>query len=129
MVGPLLSIDLASDVPATRQIVDNVRVLLVEGKLPAGSELPSVRRLSMELGVHFNTVAEAYRVLAAEGWLDLKHGRSARVIARDPPTPSRKALKTWRSRLKLLTAQMVSEGLSKADIASEFQRIATELIP
>ena len=38
-----------------------------------------LRHVAVELGVHFNTVAEAYRQLAAEGWLDLKHGRGAVV--------------------------------------------------
>jgi len=62
-----IRIDLNSPVPATRQIADGLRVELVEGRLKPGSGLPSVRRVAMELGVHFNTVAEAYRVLAAEG--------------------------------------------------------------
>jgi GntR family transcriptional regulator len=123
-----LSIDLASHIPANRQVVDNLRVLLVEGKLKAGTELPSVRRLAMELGIHFNTVADAYRLLAGEGWIDLKHGRSARVIDRHLPIPNRTALRTWRSRLKQLTAQMLAEGLPKADVASELRKIATELI-
>ncbi len=122
-----LHIDLASPVPATRQIVDNLRILLVEGTLLAGAELPSVRRLAIELGVHFNTVAEAYRLLGAEGWLDLKHGKAARVVDRCAPAPDKAALKTWRSRLKQLTAQMVAEGLSKVEIARELQKLAKEL--
>ena len=86
--------------PAYRQIVDGMRILLVSGKLAPGSELPSVRRMAMDLGVHFNTVAEAYRTLAEEGWIDLRHGRGATVVKRErsrgecgksgrvPPTPA-----------------------------------------
>ena len=69
MAGAKIRIDLNSDVPAYRQIVDAIRVLLVNGELQVGTGLPSVRRLAMELGVHFNTVGEAYRELAQEGWL------------------------------------------------------------
>ena len=49
-----IRIDLTSQVPAYRQIVDALRVLLVEGTLPPGSDLPSVRRLAMELGIHLD---------------------------------------------------------------------------
>ena len=66
---PHLRLDPNSSVPAVRQIADNLRILLVEGQLKPGDELPSVRRVAMELGVHFNTVAEAYRQLVAEGRL------------------------------------------------------------
>ena len=63
-----IRIDPSSGIPAVRQIADNLRVLLVGGQLAPGAALPPVRRVAVELGVHFNTVAEAYRQLAAEGW-------------------------------------------------------------
>ena len=91
-----IRIDLDSPAPAYRQIVGAVRVLLVEGALPPGSELPSVRRLAIELGVHFNTVGEAYRQLADEGWLDLRHGRGARVIEREARAARPQALVEFR---------------------------------
>src|ERR1035438_2678242 len=75
--APRLRIDLANPTPAYRQIVDGLRTFLVDGALHAGDLLPPVRELAFELGVHFNTVAEAYRILADEGWLDLKRRRGA----------------------------------------------------
>ncbi|HUI57836.1 MAG TPA: GntR family transcriptional regulator [Bryobacteraceae bacterium] len=117
-----IRIDLNSQVPAYRQIVDAVRVLLVDGTLPPGSDLPSVRRLAMELGVHFNTVGEAYRTLAEEGWLDLRHGRGATVIARGSPgaaPPER--LQEFRVQLRNLVAQMRSAGVPPARIAAELR--------
>src|SRR5579871_3730867 len=77
-----LRIDLTSPSPAYRQIVDGLRTFLVDGVLRAGDILPPVRDLAFELGVHFNTVAEAYRILAEEGWLDLKRRRGALVVER-----------------------------------------------
>ena len=117
-----IRIDLNSPVPAYRQIVDSLRVLLVEGKLPPGSDLPSVRRLAMELGVHFNTVGESYRTLAEEGWLDLRHGRLATVIARGSPgaaPPER--LQEFRAQLRNLVAQMRAAGVPRTRIAAELR--------
>jgi len=81
---PIIRIDLASTVPVYRQIVDSLRMHLVEGDLVPGDVLPSVRRMAMELGITFNTVAQAYRQLAEEGWLNLKHAAfpPAQVAAR-----------------------------------------------
>jgi GntR family transcriptional regulator len=74
-----ISITLDSPVPVYRQVVDQIRVPLASGALAAGDALPSVRGLAGQLGVHFNTVADAYRELAAEGWIDLAHGKRAVV--------------------------------------------------
>jgi len=126
--NPRISIDLESGIPATRQIADALRVQLVEGALQPGAPLPSVRRAAMELGVHFNTVAEAYRVLAAEGWLDLRHGRGARVIDREPPaSASRNDLAEYRKRLRELISQMRARGLSTQKIADELRSLAEGL--
>src|SRR2546422_6961949 len=118
--GPKIRIDLSSPVPAYRQIVDAIRVLLVEGVLKPGTDLPSVRQLAMELGVHFNTVGEAYRQLAEEGWLDLRHGRGARIVQRGTPVAaSPERLEEVRVRLRNMVAAMRSGGVSAAEIAGE----------
>ena len=74
-----LKIDIASEVPAYRQIADQVRALIVEGALEPGDSLPPVRKLALDLGIHFNTIAEAYRTLEREGLLEIIHGHGARV--------------------------------------------------
>jgi GntR family transcriptional regulator len=126
--SPRISIDLDSAIPVTRQITDALRVQLVEGALKPGTSLPSVRRAAMELGVHFNTVAEAYRMLAAEGWLDLRHGRGARVVDREPPAaPSRADMADYRRRLRELISQMRARGLSPDKIADELRSFAEGL--
>jgi DNA-binding transcriptional regulator YhcF (GntR family) len=79
----------------------------------------------MELQVHFNTVAEAYRQLAAEGWLDLKHGRGAVVVPRAAPVAESGAgAEDFRNRLRGMIAQMRSEGISVDDIAAELRAMA-----
>jgi GntR family transcriptional regulator len=125
-----IRIDLNSPVPAYRQIVDAIRVFLVEGVLVPGAALPSVRRLAMELGVHFNTVGEAYRTLADEGWLHLHHGRSAVVLdraQRASAPPER--LQEFRDRLRGLVAQMRAEGVPVARIAAELKNVTEGLKP
>jgi len=125
---PTLRIDLDSPVPHYRQIVDSIRTHLVEGHLVPGEALPSVRRLALELGITFNTVAQAYRQLAEEGWLDLKHGKRAIVIDRRAPSgASRGKAAGFRRRIRELAAQMRAEGLRPEDIATELRLLAERL--
>jgi GntR family transcriptional regulator len=122
---PRIRIDPASGVPVVHQIVDSLRVLLVEGQLVPGTALPSVRRLAMELGVHFNTVAEAYRQLAAERWLELKHGRGAVVVPRALPAAENGVwTEDFRNRLRGIVAQLRSQGISAVSIAAELHAMA-----
>jgi DNA-binding transcriptional regulator YhcF (GntR family) len=125
---PPLTIDIASAIPVYRQIVDALRTLLVDGQLQPGHTLPPVRQIALGLGVHFNTVAEAYRILAEEGWLDLKRGRGAVVVERSrsgPADPAEKA--TFSRRVRELVAEVQSKGLSPKFLASELRSLAEAL--
>jgi GntR family transcriptional regulator len=129
MKRPLtIRIDLESGAPASRQIVGALRALLVEGELAPGDLLPSVRRLAMDLSVHFNTVAQAYRELAEEGWLDLQHGRLAMVRPRlMPANTGRVSQRNFQRRLREMVAEMRAEGLSSGAIVAELLTLAERL--
>jgi DNA-binding transcriptional regulator YhcF (GntR family) len=122
-----LRIDPDSTIPVYRQVVDGLRSLLVEGELQPGDALPTVRELGLELGVHFNTVAEAYRLLAAEGWLDLRRRRGAIVTERAIPRAQPKTEEQFSRSLRQLIAQVRSEGLSVRLIKKELDRLNQEL--
>src|SRR5579862_7688982 len=124
----VLRIDLSSQIPVYRQIVDGLRILLVNGELKPGDSLPAVRRLALDLGVHFNTVAEAYRTLAAEGWLETARRSGTQVVARpaqELPDPA--AAEGFQRRLQELVADWQSRGLSSARVARELRRMAESL--
>ena len=124
----ILRIDLKSPVPVYRQIVDAVRILLVNGELNPGDPLPPVRRLALDLGVHFNTVAEAYRTLEEEGWLEIGRRSGARVVPR--VAPNRADAETgvaFQRRMREMAAEVQARGLSRSRIARELRRLAESL--
>jgi GntR family transcriptional regulator len=112
-----IRIDLKSTTPVYRQIADALRALVVEKKLQPGDRLPTVRELGMELVVHHNTVAQAYRELASEGWLELVRGRGAAVRDRTRPRPTKAVEANFEKRLRELIAIARSNGLDKGAIA------------
>jgi len=122
-----ISITLDSPVPAYRQVVDQMRMHLASGALATGDALPSVRSLAGQLGVHFNTIADAYRELAAEGWIDLAHGKRAVVLPRGVTVPmSKDDAEPLRQRLRALVAEMRIKGIAartiEADVAEILQK-------
>ena len=124
-----LRIDLSSGTPAYRQIVDGLRTLLVSSELRPGDALPTVRSLGLELGVHFSTVAEAYRTLSEEGWLELKRHHGAFVTERRSPAPSAATRTEFSTKLRQLIAQVRAAGLPIQDIHEELRESAQEISP
>ena len=122
-----LRLDPASPVPAYRQIVDGLRLLFVDGALRPGDTLPTIRTLALDLGVHFSTVAEAYRTLSGEGWLELRRRHGATVTERRSPVPAPAAQAEFGTRLRQLIAQVRAEGLSPLVIRSELAIVVKEL--
>jgi GntR family transcriptional regulator len=121
--APLVELRLDSPVPAYRQIADALRAHLVHGRIQPGDLLPPVREVAMDLGVHFNTVARAYRDLAEEGWLDLKRRRGALVLDRARPRrPDASHVEGLIARLRDLAAELRGAGLTQAQIEAALRR-------
>jgi GntR family transcriptional regulator len=124
----MLRIDPKSEAPVYRQIVDGLRVALVNGELAPGDPLPAVRRLALDIGVHFNTVAQAYRELAREGWLHISARGGVRVKERSVPIASQpQATATYRRRIEELIAQLQANGARRSSLARELRRMAKAL--
>jgi DNA-binding transcriptional regulator YhcF (GntR family) len=70
--------------PVYLQIVRQLQDHAGAGRLPVGAQLPTVRGLARRLGVNFNTVARAYRVLARDGTLSTQPGRGTFVLTMAP---------------------------------------------
>ena len=124
---PTLRINLESVVPVYEQISDGIRTELVAGRLQPGHALPTVRELALNLGVHHNTVAEAYRLLAREGWLDLRRGRGAVVVERQGPKPSAETATEFARRLRELAAKAVAQGVPKRAVGRQLKALGAEL--
>jgi GntR family transcriptional regulator len=79
-----IELDPRLGLPVYRQIVLQLRHHTATGRLQPGAQLPTVRELARRLGVNFNTVARAYRLLAREGTLSTQPGRGTFVLTASP---------------------------------------------
>jgi len=69
-----LHVSLKNGVPIYVQLVTQIQQLIVAGRLPVGSELPTIRALAEQLLVNPNTVARAYRELEQAGVVTSRRG-------------------------------------------------------
>ena len=72
-------IDPRSPTPLYEQIAARIRVAVAAEDLQPGDALPSVRALARELRVNPATVVQAYRELAVDGFVEMRHGQGTFV--------------------------------------------------
>ena len=104
----LLEINRQRGQPLYKQIAEQIKLQISEGRLPVGTQLPTVRYLAESLDIARVTAQNAYGELQAEGWIESTVGRGTYVIA--PPRNQ-----------DLLTA--VSQHTTPDSIMGDIQRI------
>ena len=76
------------DPSSSTALFDQLRVAVIDavrdGRLPAGTRLPTVRDLAGELGLAVNKVARAYRELESAGIVETRGRQGTFVAARNP---------------------------------------------
>ena len=75
----LVTLDRAAAEPIHRQLAAELRAGVRDGRLGAGSPLPSTRALAAQLGISRGVVVEAFEQLVAEGYLQAVPGGATRV--------------------------------------------------
>ncbi len=121
VMAPVIVIDASADEPVYAQIARQIRAEIAAGALAPGDVLPSVRTIASDLGVNLNTVARAYRLLEAEGFVAIEEREGARV---QPPArrADQAAAETLGEELSVLLARMRQAGLSPAEIRRRVER-------
>ncbi len=70
----MFDIDIRSGVPIYRQIIEQVRKLIMTGELAEGDQLETVRKLAKSLNINPMTVSKAYSLLEGEGLVERRRG-------------------------------------------------------
>jgi GntR family transcriptional regulator len=101
----------ASGAPIYIQLMEQFKHAVETGALRPGEQLPTLRKLAVELVVNPNTIVRAWRELANEGIVEIRHGSGAFVsqdAARLTRIP-RKAQAVMQSAVDRLTAAGLTE--------------------
>jgi len=113
-----LHLDFHSGVPIYTQIVDQIQIQLANKVIKPGDQLPTVRALARKLGVNFNTIARAYRILNKTRIISTQQGRGTYIMEIPPPEISERL--RYES-LAALTQRFIAEafrlGFSEHEVA------------
>ena len=122
---PLIFIDEQSKEPIYRQIVEQVRRHVATGGLAPGDELPSLRQLAIDLNVHLNTIALAYRELERQGILRLRQGSRASImpVDRTKLAPPPQALVMVREQLERIRTEAILSGIALGEVRRLAEKI------
>ncbi len=59
-----------SEIPASKQLLDQLRFAIASRQYPPGHRLPSTRQLAMITGLHRNTISKVYQQLEEQGLVE-----------------------------------------------------------
>ena len=77
--------------PRARDLAQQLRAAILEGRLKPGARLPSTRGLAESLGCSRTLVSQVYEELVAEGYLEARKGSGTYVAAELPVLPPARA--------------------------------------
>ena len=112
-----------SELPIYAQIKEQLKEQILNGQIPEGTTLPSIRQLAKEVGVSVITTTRAYSDLEAEGFIAAMQGKGSVVLSKDNSVVREQYLMRIEEGLTtaIETARMM--GLPEEELTEIFQNL------
>ena len=107
--------------PIYEQVTDKFQILILNGVLPPGSQMPSVRQLATELSVNPNTIQRAYMELEKMGLIDPVKGRGNFVA--DSSQVQKINRESYRKEFTALIQKGRNTGFNREELEKMFAEI------
>ena len=111
----MFQIDVMSRQPVYEQIISQVEQFVLTGILTPGSQIPSVRSLSVELSINPNTIQKAYSELDRRGIIYSVPGKGCFITENATDILSSHKLKQIDD-LEKLIYELVLAGISREEL-------------
>src|SRR5881628_93226 len=115
-------ISTGSTTPIYKQIADQVRLGVANGKLGVEDQLPTVRALAEELVLNPNTVARAYADLAREGIIESRPGRGVFIIRKRKVFSRDEGRRRLEPLLNSLIGEAMAMDVSRDELQEAFEK-------
>ncbi len=117
----MILIDYQDGRPIYEQIVESFKRLILKGVLRADEQMPSVRKLSVELQTNPNTVQRAYAELERQGFLYSVKGKGS-FVRGDTLLRSEKLLQ-MRGQITAILREADELGISREELFADLPGI------
>lgn len=112
--------------PLYKQITDQIKEAIVDGRLVENEPLPSVRTLADELKISSITIRRAYSDLESEGYIYTRQGLGTFVAKVNTENLKREKLEEIKYELKGIIRNAEKFGISVDDIVNLIQNEGAE---
>lgn len=121
----IIRVNPSSASPIYLQLMEQIKHAIETCALQAGDQLPTMRKLAVELVINPNTVIRAYRELEREGIVEIHHGSGAFVSqsATERTKISLKAQSVMQSAVDRLTAAGLTEDEIRRLLENELAQL------
>ena len=110
------------------QLIEQITEAFTAGKIKPGERLPTTRQMGAALGLHFNTVARAYRALEEMGYLVTRQGRGTSALSpalADAPEDNR--VNDISGQARQFVQRLLRAGHSAAEVENALAQALEEL--
>ena len=121
-------LDPTGGVPFYRQIILQVEMAISDGRLKAGSKLPTVRGLAVDLEINPNTVARAYSELEIRGIVDTQQGTGTFASDQKVQLTKGEREQILKRLLQSFLGSASSYGFSVSEVAGFLQKLQEEKV-
>jgi GntR family transcriptional regulator len=118
-----VSLQAQSAAPYYQQIIDQMRNLILAGRLPPGTALPSVRGLAQDLKVSVITTRRAYDELEKDGFIYTRAGMGSFVAELNQAKLDATRLEHIRSLLRQTLEEAKLLGVSTDQVIATIQEL------
>lgn len=108
----------SSKLPIYEQIVNSIKVAIVDGELSPNEKLPSIRSLAKDLNISVITTKRAYEELESQGFIETVGGKGCYVSFFNKELVYEEKLKEVEEKLQDALSIARSIKLDKGDIKS-----------
>jgi GntR family transcriptional regulator len=119
-------LDEQSGVPIYRQVIDQVTGGIASGTLTAGTQLPTVRQLAVDLSINPNTVIRAYRELEIRGLIETQQGTGTFISDQKVERDDIEHERQLNQLIGEFMARAGAAGLTVEDLIGRLQELGAE---
>lgn len=112
-----------SELPIYAQIREQLKEQILNGQIPEGETLPSIRQLAKEVGVSVITTPRAYNELEAEGLIATMQGKGSVVLPTDNNLLREQYLLRIEDGLSAAIETAKTMGMSKDELTDIFHNL------
>lgn len=116
----------SSEAPIYEQIEEQLRAQILDGRLPEGEQLPSIRALARDLKISVITTTRVYNDLCEEGFIVSVAGKGYFVAKRSNELLRERMISAMEAALETAAESGRSAGLSDEEIVGALKSILEE---